>query len=952
MTIKNLGAKRLQGLKLDRVSDSLGSSADGVNTNVTLDTTNEKLGTGCYNFDGSGDKVAIGTSTTLSSTLTDGSSDWTIAFWMKLNAIEPNGNNAIFCQGQGNEQGLDILFDDRSAEGRDHVLGVRMEGVGGHTPMKLYTGAQFIAKDTDWHHYVITGDVSTRTVTAYRDGANAVSDSTGSGTFPSAGDLDAPMTFGYHPSTGFGDLNAKLDDCGIWSRILTSAEIQALVNQGATTNAYKPSTMVIRSSDVYDPSSQTNQLDGLFFKPDGLKMYIASRAGSSFAIYQYTLSTAFDLTTASYASKSFDYTSQFSNIRGMFISNDGVHLYTTSWGDAEVNEYTLSTAWDISTASHEYSKTSDYSSSPMLGGITFKTDGTRMYHGHGTSGNVRQYDLSTAWDLSTASSSDDGEKQIISNDPIEGLWIDPNGKFLLVSSPDGGHIIKRWNFGTDWDVETLTDANSNYQINSNSLTYPRGMAFNSDGSKILVCVHGDSKVHAWDVGTKTYDGALVSSLSNKSGLKAYYSMDSLALSTGTEVSQIPASDSGGRVVGYISGNFYAQRVGVEVSTGSTLIGLDNITAIKFRIGKTVGSPTGDMNCKIYNSSGTLQYTSESSSDVNVANLSTTVFEEKTFTFDGTAKINSGDRIVCEGGSYSSSGHKFVEVAGSDDTPLVTGNRIVEYGLIGGGSNTWDAYTDRSTWIKVTGDVAGCKNDYSSTSALDALTGIRTNTIFEQTDTDVPTYYWYQTLDGVTAWFPTFAGRFVAGDWTAVGGGTASTNEVTVALDTDGNQDSVVYDLGGIISDDKWVLDFTLNFSRLTVGTNIFGFMGLSSISDWVSTNTSDSVGMMFMQESATKVFASSYIDSGTWNGQRDDSQTWTPSTGVDYYFRVTRINSTNLKVELFPNSSRTTPTSTSTRTITGTGLRYIHFTGDNNSGNGNATYTISNMKFFNGVSSV
>ena len=114
-----------------------------------------------------------------------------------------------------------------------------MEGVGGHTPLKLYTGAQFIPKDTNWHHYVITADISARTITAYRDGANAVSDSTGSGTFPSASDLDAPMTFGVHPSGGFGDLNAKLDDCGIWNKILplgtdedTEGSIKWLYNTG------------------------------------------------------------------------------------------------------------------------------------------------------------------------------------------------------------------------------------------------------------------------------------------------------------------------------------------------------------------------------------------------------------------------------------------------------------------------------------------------------------------------------------------------------------------------------------------------------------------------------------------------------------------------------------------------------------------------------------------------
>ena len=36
MAIKYVGAKRLQGLKQDRVSDSLGSSGDGTNTGVTL----------------------------------------------------------------------------------------------------------------------------------------------------------------------------------------------------------------------------------------------------------------------------------------------------------------------------------------------------------------------------------------------------------------------------------------------------------------------------------------------------------------------------------------------------------------------------------------------------------------------------------------------------------------------------------------------------------------------------------------------------------------------------------------------------------------------------------------------------------------------------------------------------------------------------------------------------
>ena len=39
MAITYLGAKRIQGTKVDRKSDSLGSSADGTNTGITLATT-------------------------------------------------------------------------------------------------------------------------------------------------------------------------------------------------------------------------------------------------------------------------------------------------------------------------------------------------------------------------------------------------------------------------------------------------------------------------------------------------------------------------------------------------------------------------------------------------------------------------------------------------------------------------------------------------------------------------------------------------------------------------------------------------------------------------------------------------------------------------------------------------------------------------------------------------
>ena len=180
-------------------------------------------------------------------------------------------------------------------------------------------------------------------------------------------------------------------------------------------------------------------------------------------------------------------------------------------------------------------------------------------------------------------------------------------------------------------------------------------------------------------------------------------------------------------------------------------------------------------------------------------------------------------------------------------------------------------------------------------------------------------------------------------WTATGGGAVATDNLTLALDTDGAQDQVNYDLTSI-SSDKFVLDFTLNFSRLTIGSNLFWFMGLVNSTNWIATNSTNHMGIFVMQESATKIFACS-DGTSTWNGASEDAQTWTPSTGVDYYFRLTKLTSTTYKVELFSDSTRTSVTATSDGTVSSmTDLRYLVFTGDNNSGAGNATFTISDLK--------
>lgn len=147
----------------------------------------------------------------------------------------------------------------------------------------------------------------------------------------------------------------------------------------------------------FNVSSQTTSLFGLFFSPDGTNLYVLDY--SVHTIYQYSLVPAWDINSAVYITSCVLGTSQ---PHDLYISPDGTQLYVSSGGNIfYCDQYSLSTAWDISTASfiHSYYNTT-YGKQPY--GIFLSSDGTKIYSvTHGDS-YVNQYSLSTPWDVTTA----------------------------------------------------------------------------------------------------------------------------------------------------------------------------------------------------------------------------------------------------------------------------------------------------------------------------------------------------------------------------------------------------------------------------------------------------------------------------------------------------------------------------------------------------------------------
>jgi len=155
------------------------------------------------------------------------------------------------------------------------------------------------------------------------------------------------------------------------------------------------------ASVSFSVASQETIPHGIVFNNDGTKMYVVGSQNN--VVSQYTLSTAFDLSTASYDSVNFSVNSQDTDPSSVAFNNDGTKMYVVGFSSSAVHQYTLSTAFDLSTASYDSVNFSVNSQESSPAGLTFKPDGTKMYVTGFISDNVHQYTLSTAFDLSTAS---------------------------------------------------------------------------------------------------------------------------------------------------------------------------------------------------------------------------------------------------------------------------------------------------------------------------------------------------------------------------------------------------------------------------------------------------------------------------------------------------------------------------------------------------------------------
>ena len=203
--------------------------------------------------------------------------------------------------------------------------------------------------------------------------------------------------------------------------------------------------------DSVNLSTQATTIESFAFNDTGTKMYVLSDAST---IYQYTLSPAYDVSTASYDTVSAIKT----NARSIEFNPTGTKLFYLNDVSDAIYSATLTTGWDLSTVQ------SDDATNMPIGGtsgvgtpdcITFTPDGLSVFT-TGAGAVIMKTDLDTAWTLQTTSVQ--GERHQFTPYPdagtsavITGISFNDTGDRMFITS-DSPDFIAQVNLETAYDT--------------------------------------------------------------------------------------------------------------------------------------------------------------------------------------------------------------------------------------------------------------------------------------------------------------------------------------------------------------------------------------------------------------------------------------------------------------------------------------------------------------------
>jgi len=258
-------------------------------------------------------------------------------------------------------------------------------------------------------------------------------------------------------------------------------------------------SFVAKHQDPYDiaravfakSKGVTSLPHAIYFKPDGYKMYIADYTGT---INEYNLSTAWDVGTAALL-RSKNISSLGTEVTGLFFRADGIKMYSVNTSNEYVWEFNLSTAWDVTSAT-QYNGILIRAQDGNPNGLFFKPDGTKMYSPGDDGMYINEYNLSTAWDSSSAVYSQHFSVASQDTGP-SGVTFNPTGTIMYLCGYQNNSVYK-YNLSTAYDVTSAVYSEL-FSVASQD-TDTTGLFIHPLGIKMYVLGNASNIVNEYDIG--------------------------------------------------------------------------------------------------------------------------------------------------------------------------------------------------------------------------------------------------------------------------------------------------------------------------------------------------------------------------------------------------------------------------------------------------------------------
>jgi hypothetical protein len=210
---------------------------------------------------------------------------------------------------------------------------------------------------------------------------------------------------------------------------------------------YGPPYCHVSDQTYLNQFSTTTLPTGLWFNATGTVMFVLANYRT---VYKYYLSTAWDITTASLdGSKTLTSGKSYASL---FFDPDGDAFFTINTTDSRLEKWKMTIGFNLNYAS--YDSNFNFSSWDIgIRGVSFNPSGTRMLmvgNEHYETA-IYQFNLGTGFNFGSVSMNH--SIQIAQTKPLTGVFFNSDGKRIYIAQ-QASSLIREWKLSTAYELST------------------------------------------------------------------------------------------------------------------------------------------------------------------------------------------------------------------------------------------------------------------------------------------------------------------------------------------------------------------------------------------------------------------------------------------------------------------------------------------------------------------